>query len=110
MIAFCLWAEGFSDEKKLKEMREYPPGRFEVVGGQYKIDRREIPSYFTEEFWNNLTVWDRCSQFGMPHDGGWAKQSSVLVQMLQLFDAAKSKIEKMRNEEQAARINGRMKK
>jgi hypothetical protein len=91
MIAFCLWAEGFSEPKKLQEMREYPPGRFEIVGGEYKIDRCKIPDYFTDDFWHNLTIWDRCNSMGYHTRMGWAAHDSVLLAMLQAFDIAKAK-------------------
>jgi hypothetical protein len=99
MLAFGLWAEGLSDPKHLEEMRSYPPGRYEIVAGEYKVERCKIPDYFDEDFWHNLRIWDICQEHGLPYPDGWARNSTVLMQMLQLFDAAKTKIANKKVEE-----------
>jgi len=90
MIAFCLWAEGYAEDEKLKIMKSAPPRRYELVAG-YKVERRAIPGYFTDEFWYNLRTWNLCTTHGLPYRKGWAEHPAVLMHLLQIFDAAKAK-------------------
>lgn len=99
MLAFCLWAEGWADPKRLQEAADSPPRRWELVADEYKVERRRIPEYFGEDFWHNLRTWDVCREHGLPYPGGWATHPTVLIQMLQLFDAAKAKITNKKVEE-----------
>ena len=90
-------------------MRDYPPGRYEIVSG-YKVDRCTIPDYFTDYFWHNAQTWSICEKYGLPYAGGWAQHSSVLIKMLQVFDLAKSKIEREQAEEKNKSSGRRIRK
>lgn len=91
MMAFCLWAEGFAKKEKLEDMKTYPPGRFEIIADEWKVDRCKIPDYFTSEFWHNLNIWTICKNRGLPYLKGWAEHPAPLIQLLQIFDAAETK-------------------
>ena len=72
-------------------MRNSAPGRKEVVAG-YAVEARKIPEYFTPEFWHNLRIWDMVQSYGLPYQKGWVQHPARLMQLLQIFDAAKAKV------------------
>jgi hypothetical protein len=83
-------------------MRGYPPGRYEIIADKFRVDRCTIPDYFTEEFWHNLRIWNISRVRGLPHGGGWASESTLLVQLFEIFDAAKALMQKAKVEEKNA--------
>jgi hypothetical protein len=52
-----------------------------------RINRADIPSYWTQYYYSALRIFYRYKRFGLPFSGGWAQQPAYLIDMLELFDS-----------------------
>ena len=74
----------------------------ELLGG-YAIERRRLDEYLIPDFWHNLDIWLTCKKYGFPHSGDWANQPGLLVDMLQIFDNAETRLQN----EEAAKVKSK---
>lgn len=62
---------------------------FLSTGESPYFTRGDIPSYFTELFYDAYQVWSRYVKFGLPHGGGWKHEREIVVKIIEIFDAEK---------------------
>jgi len=86
MKAFCLWAAGYSSEEMQRVFRNDPT--FEIVAGKWKVARGDIHSYFTDDFWHNLSIYLNFQAMGLPYAMGWADHPKDIVKLIRTFKEA----------------------
>jgi hypothetical protein len=79
------------------------PGRVMNVLG-VDVERRRIPEYFTEEYFDALGIWKRWKRFGLPFaDWGWAEHPAYIIDIIDTFEDARTAFE----EQEARRADSR---
>jgi hypothetical protein len=56
-----------------------------------EVLRRDIPGYFTDDYYSALKVYNRYRRFGLPFLGGWAEQPEWLIELLETFIAVEER-------------------
>lgn len=85
MKAYCLWAMGYSDSEMLRHFRSDPSP---MVAGKWRVKRNEVHTYFTDEFWHNLSIYQSFKTMGLPFDCGWAEHPKDIVALIRIFSQA----------------------
>jgi len=84
-MAYCLWAAGYSSEKMLKTFKR--DSSWELAG-KWKVRRNEIPKYFTDDLWHNLSIYQTFKSMGLPYNIGWAEHPKDIINLIRIFNAA----------------------
>lgn len=84
-MAYCLWAMGYSTPEMLRTFKVDPS--YEIAG-KWKVRRKDIHTYFTDEFWHNLSIYQTFKTMGLPYNMGWAQHPKDIVHLIRIFNAA----------------------
>lgn len=84
-MAYCLWAAGRGSEEMLRNFKH--DSSWEIAGN-WRVKRNEIPNYFTDEFWHNLSIYRTFKTMGLPYNIGWAEHPKDIVALIRIFDSA----------------------
>ena len=52
----------------------------------------------TADFWSALLLWQRITQYGLPHADGWADTPAAVFDTVELFDGALARIKERERE------------
>jgi len=85
-MAYCLWAAGYSKPERLKSFKHDP--KYELAGGKWKVRRNQIHTYFTDDFWHNLSLYQTFKSCGLPYNIGWAEHPANIIKLIRIFDQA----------------------
>ena len=73
---FCNYKPGMYDR----------PGRVMNVLGT-DVERRRIPEYFTDEYFDSLGIWKRFKRYGLPFAPlGWAEHPAFIIDIIDTFE------------------------
>jgi hypothetical protein len=61
------------------------PGRVMNILGT-DVERRRIPEYFTEEYFDALAIWKRYKRYGLPYSIGWAEHPEFIIDIIDIFE------------------------
>jgi len=62
------------------------PGRVMNVLGT-DVERRRIPEYFTEEYFDALSIWKSFKRYGLPFAPlGWAEHPAYIIDIIDMFE------------------------
>jgi hypothetical protein len=91
-IAFYCWVKGYfepTNARNLEAMGEKDMETIETV--KERIQRRSLPGYATEDFWEAVSMWRDYSEFGYPDAGGANDQGALWLDVVRLMkECAKS--------------------
>ena len=79
--------EGFGNYKPSARDRESGRGQI-IPHSELYIIRKDIPGYFTPEFWGQLAMWDMWRTFGFPWSGGYADQPAIYLDIVYTLESA----------------------
>lgn len=65
-----------------------------VVADRYEVPRMDIPSYFSDEFWDAYRVWQNYRTFGWPFAGGWAEQPARVYDLIRCLEIESRKVKR----------------
>ena len=92
-IAFYGWAKGYFDPKwraQFQDMSEHDMETVETV--MERIQRRSIPSYATDDFWEAINMWRDYRDFGFPEAGGLNDQPALWLDVVRLMMSCAKKM------------------
>lgn len=61
--------------------------------------RGEIPTYFTDSFWESVLLWRNWRNFGLPNGGGWLHERPEVIQVITIIDEERIMYEQREAEE-----------
>jgi len=62
------------------------PGRVMNILGT-DVERRRIPEYFTDEYFDSLRIWNRFKRYGLPFAPlGWAEHPAYIIDIIDTFE------------------------
>lgn len=62
------------------------PGRVMNVLG-VDVERRRIPEYFTDQYFDALGIWKRFKRYGLPFSPlGWAEHPAYIIDIIDVFE------------------------
>ena len=56
--------------------------------------KKDVVGYFTEDFYSAISIWSITQRYGLPNNDGWQNEPFAVIEILNLFDNEKSKIER----------------
>lgn len=59
-----------------------------MIAGKWRIRRNEIRTYFTDDFWHNLAIYQSFKTMGLPFSCGWAEHPKHIVDIIRIFSQA----------------------
>jgi hypothetical protein len=71
------------------------------------ILRRDIPGYFTEDYYNALKMYNRFKRFGLPFGGGWAEQPEWYIELVEAFMEVEERAQSHRAKEAESKWQSR---
>jgi len=84
-MAYCLWAAGHSTKEML---RAFEGDSTYEIAGKWKVKRCDIHTYFTDDFWHNLSIYITFKSMGLPYNIGWAEHPKDIVHLIRIFNSA----------------------
>jgi hypothetical protein len=84
-MAYCLWAMGCSKPERLKAFKSDP--KYEIAG-KWKVRRNQIHTYFSDDFWHNLSLYQTFKTCGLPYNVGWAQHPKDIINLIRIFEQA----------------------
>ena len=85
MMAYCLWAAGRSTPEMLNQFRG---DRAFEIAGKWRVRRNQKHTYFTDDFWHNLSIYQTFKSCGLPYNVGWAEHPKNIIKLIRTFDQA----------------------
>lgn len=76
--------EGWQDYQPTD--RDFPGRVLVLEKAPYKVERRLIPSYFTEENAAKIAFFWQYKNLGWPYSGGWAEQPGHIVDVVMTLE------------------------
>ena len=76
---------GCSKPERLKAFTRDPSPE---IAGKWKVRRNQIHTYFTDDFWHNLSIYQTFKSCGLPYNMGWAEHPANIIELIRIFDQA----------------------
>ena len=98
-IAFALWYDGWASKSvsEIKQMRNIKrsvdeKGKIRDGDKTLKVWTRDIPSYFTDDFWTCLFIWRRFKLLGNPFNTGWLDWPWWISEGIDVFESTYNEV------------------
>jgi len=92
-IAFFGWAKGYFLPPYCDQLKDLGPKDMETVTtvGE-RVQRRSLPGYATDDFWEAVQIWRDWKTFGNPEAGGVLDQPCLWLDVVRVMQSCADKM------------------
>jgi hypothetical protein len=80
------WSKGYFEKKNIEIFSEMGEKHLETIAGE-RIQRRKIPGYATQDFWEAVEMWGTWKTFGLPEAGGLNDQPMLWMDLVSMIES-----------------------